>query len=97
MSCKSRRMVDCPASEVSRQIRPLQVGAFAGWLAGMAVKGGGFGVLIDIIVGIVGAFIRSWLAGILGIHIGSGIIGSITTATVGAIILLFILRLIKCA
>ncbi|WP_211441391.1 GlsB/YeaQ/YmgE family stress response membrane protein [Collimonas humicola] len=73
----------------------LIVGAIAGWLAGVVVKGGGFGVLIDIIVGIVGAFIGGWLAGVLGIHIGSGIIGSIITATVGAIILLFILRLIK--
>ncbi|PFH08103.1 putative membrane protein YeaQ/YmgE (transglycosylase-associated protein family) [Collimonas sp. PA-H2] len=73
----------------------LIVGAIAGWLAGVVVKGGGFGVLVDIIVGIVGAFIGGWLAGILGIHIGSGIIGSIVTATVGAVILLFILRLIK--
>ncbi|WP_211475104.1 GlsB/YeaQ/YmgE family stress response membrane protein [Collimonas humicola] len=73
----------------------LIVGAIAGWLAGVVVKGGGFGVLIDIVVGIVGAFIGGWLAGVLGIHIGSGIIGSIITATVGAIILLFILRLIK--
>jgi uncharacterized membrane protein YeaQ/YmgE (transglycosylase-associated protein family) len=73
----------------------LIVGAIAGWLAGVVVKGGGFGVLIDIIVGIVGAFIGGWLAGVLGIHIGSGIVGSIITATVGAIILLFILRLIK--
>jgi uncharacterized membrane protein YeaQ/YmgE (transglycosylase-associated protein family) len=73
----------------------LIVGAVAGWLAGVVVKGGGFGVLVDIIVGIVGAFIGGWLAGVLGIHIGSGIIASIVTATVGAVILLFILRLIK--
>ncbi|MEM4986183.1 GlsB/YeaQ/YmgE family stress response membrane protein [Collimonas sp. H4R21] len=73
----------------------LIVGAIAGWLAGVVMKGGGFGVLVDIIVGIVGGFIGGWLAGVLGIHIGSGIIGSIITATAGAIILLFILRLIK--
>lgn len=73
----------------------LLVGAIAGWLAGVVVKGGGFGVLVDVIVGIVGAFIGGWLAGVLGIHIGSGIIASIITATVGAIILLFILRIIK--
>lgn len=73
----------------------LIVGAIAGWLAGVLVKGGGFGVLVDIIVGIVGAFIGGWLAGILGIHVGGGWIASIVTATVGAVILLFILRLIK--
>ncbi|WP_211460499.1 GlsB/YeaQ/YmgE family stress response membrane protein [Collimonas silvisoli] len=73
----------------------LIVGAIAGWLAGVVVKGGGFGVLVDIIVGIAGAFIGGWLAGVVGIHVGSGIIGSIITATVGAIILLFVLRLVK--
>jgi uncharacterized membrane protein YeaQ/YmgE (transglycosylase-associated protein family) len=73
----------------------LIVGAIAGWLAGVLVKGGGFGVLVDIIVGIVGAFIGGWLAGILGIHVGGGWIASIVTATIGAVILLFILRLIK--
>jgi len=73
----------------------LIVGAIAGWLAGVLVKGGGFGVLVDIIVGIVGAFIGGWLAGVLGIHVGSGWIASIVTATVGAVILLFILRIIK--
>ncbi|HWW06748.1 GlsB/YeaQ/YmgE family stress response membrane protein [Collimonas sp.] len=73
----------------------LIVGAIAGWLAGVLVKGGGFGVLVDIIVGIVGAFIGGWLAGVLGIHVGGGWIASIVTATVGAVILLFILRLIK--
>ncbi|AMP06776.1 putative membrane protein YeaQ/YmgE (transglycosylase-associated protein family) [Collimonas sp. PA-H2] len=73
----------------------LIVGAIAGWLAGVLVKGGGFGVLVDIIVGIVGAFIGGWLAGVLGIQVGGGWIASIVTATVGAVILLFILRLIK--
>ncbi|AMP01458.1 transglycosylase associated family protein [Collimonas arenae] len=73
----------------------LIIGAIAGWLAGVLVKGGGFGVLVDIIVGIVGAFIGGWLAGVLGIHVGSGWIASIVTATIGAVILLFILRLIK--
>ncbi|MQR01255.1 GlsB/YeaQ/YmgE family stress response membrane protein [Glaciimonas soli] len=75
----------------------LIVGAIAGWLAGVVVKGGGFGVLVDIIVGIVGAFIGGWLSGVLGIHIGDGLLASIVTATVGAVILLFILRLIKSA
>ncbi|MFC5472663.1 GlsB/YeaQ/YmgE family stress response membrane protein [Paraherbaspirillum soli] len=73
----------------------LIVGAIAGWLAGILVKGGGFGLVVDIIVGIVGAFIGGWLAGLLGIHVGGGFLSSIVTATVGAVILLFIVRLIK--
>jgi uncharacterized membrane protein YeaQ/YmgE (transglycosylase-associated protein family) len=71
------------------------VGAIAGWLAGVLVKGGGFGLLADIVVGIVGAFIGGWLFGALGIHLGSGWIGSTITAVVGAVILLVVVRLIK--
>jgi uncharacterized membrane protein YeaQ/YmgE (transglycosylase-associated protein family) len=73
----------------------LVIGAIAGWLAGVLVKGGGFGLVVDIIVGIVGAFIGGWLAGVLGISLGGGWIGSIVTALIGAVILLFIIRLIK--
>lgn len=71
------------------------IGAIAGWLAGLLVKGGGFGLLGDIVVGIVGAFIGGWLAGLLGISIGGGFIASIITAIIGAVILIFILRMIK--
>jgi uncharacterized membrane protein YeaQ/YmgE (transglycosylase-associated protein family) len=71
------------------------VGAIAGWLAGMIVKGGGFGLLGDIIVGIVGAFIAGWLLPRLGIVIGAGIVGAIIDATIGAVILLLIVRLIR--
>ncbi|MGE8453966.1 MAG: GlsB/YeaQ/YmgE family stress response membrane protein [Pseudomonadales bacterium] len=73
----------------------LVIGGIAGWLAGVVVKGGGFGLVVDIIVGIVGAFIGGWLAGVLGISLGGGLIGSIVTALIGAVILLFIIRLIK--
>lgn len=73
----------------------LIIGAIAGWLAGVLVKGGGFGLIVDIIVGIVGAFIGGWLAGMLHIHIGTGMISSIITAIVGAVILLFIIRLVR--
>jgi uncharacterized membrane protein YeaQ/YmgE (transglycosylase-associated protein family) len=73
----------------------LIIGALAGWLAGMLVKGGGFGLIGDIVVGIVGALIGGWLAGVLGVSIGSGFIASIVTAIIGAIILLVILRAIK--
>jgi len=71
------------------------IGAIAGWLAGVLVKGGGFGLIVDIIVGIVGAFIGGWLAGVLGITIGGGWISSIITAIVGAVILLFVIRLFR--
>ena len=71
------------------------IGAIAGWLAGLLVKGGGFGLIVDIIVGIVGAIIGGWLAGVLGITIGSGFFASIIVAVIGAVILLFIIRLFR--
>jgi uncharacterized membrane protein YeaQ/YmgE (transglycosylase-associated protein family) len=73
----------------------LIVGAIAGWLAGMVVKGGGFGLIGDIIVGIVGAFIAGWLLPQIGIAIGGGFIAAIINAFIGAVILLIIVRLIK--
>ncbi|TKC86214.1 GlsB/YeaQ/YmgE family stress response membrane protein [Trinickia terrae] len=73
----------------------LIIGAIAGWLAGVLVKGGGFGLIVDIIVGIVGAFIGGWLSHVLGISLGGGMIASIITAVIGAVILLFIIRLIR--
>ena len=73
----------------------LIIGAIAGWLAGVLVKGGGFGLIVDIIVGIVSAFIGGWLAGVLHISLGGGWIGSIITAVIGAVILLFLIRLIR--
>jgi uncharacterized membrane protein YeaQ/YmgE (transglycosylase-associated protein family) len=71
------------------------IGVVAGWLAGLLVKGGGFGLIGDIVVGVIGAFIGGWLAGVLHIHIGGGMISSIITATVGAILLIVILRLVR--
>ena len=73
----------------------LIVGGVAGWLAGMVVKGAGYGLIGDIIVGIVGALIAGWLLPQIGIVIGSGIIAAIINAFIGAVILLIILRLIK--
>jgi uncharacterized membrane protein YeaQ/YmgE (transglycosylase-associated protein family) len=73
----------------------LIVGAVAGWLAGMVVKGGGYGLIGDIIVGIVGAFIAGWLLPQLGIALGVGIVAAIINAFIGAVILLLILRLVK--
>jgi uncharacterized membrane protein YeaQ/YmgE (transglycosylase-associated protein family) len=73
----------------------LIVGAIAGWLAGQVVKGGGFGLVGDIILGIVGALLAGWLLPQLGILIGGGILGAIINAFIGACIVLFIVRLIK--
>ena len=73
----------------------LIIGAVAGWLAGLLVKGGGFGLLVDVLVGIVGAVIGGWLATMLGIGIGSGFIGSVIVAVIGAVILLFVIRLFR--
>ena len=73
----------------------LIIGGIAGWLAGLLVKGGGFGLIGDIVVGVVGAFIGGWLAGVLGISIGSGFVASIITAVAGAVVLLVMLRLIR--
>ncbi len=73
----------------------LIVGAIAGWLAGMVVKGSGYGLIGDIIVGIVGAVIAGWLLPRLGIYIGGGFIAAIIDAFIGAVILLIILRLIR--
>ena len=73
----------------------LLIGLIAGWLAGMLVKGGGFGVVGDMIVGVLGAFIGGFLFTTLGVSSGGGMIGSIIVATIGAIILIVILRLIK--
>jgi uncharacterized membrane protein YeaQ/YmgE (transglycosylase-associated protein family) len=73
----------------------LIVGAIAGWLAGMVVKGGGFGLIGDIIVGIIGAVIAGWLLPTIGIVIGGGFIAAVINAFIGAVILLIILRLIK--
>jgi uncharacterized membrane protein YeaQ/YmgE (transglycosylase-associated protein family) len=71
------------------------IGAVAGWLAGKIMKGGGYGFVGDIVVGIIGAIIGGWLTGVLGISFGNGMIASIIDATIGAIILVFILRMVK--
>lgn len=72
----------------------LVIGILAGWLAGVIMKGGGFGLLGDLVIGIVGSMIGGHLFGALGLS-ASGRLGSLVTATVGAILLLFLVRLIK--
>ncbi len=72
----------------------LVIGLAAGWLAGRIMKGGGFGLVGDLVVGVIGALLGGWLFSLLGISMG-GIIGSLVMALVGAMVLLFLLRLIK--
>ncbi len=73
----------------------LFVGIVAGWLAGQIVRGTGFGILGDLLVGIVGAFIGSWLLPRLDIHLGTGVISAIVNATIGATVLLLFVRLLR--
>ena len=69
----------------------LLVGAVAGWLAGLLVKGSGFGILGDIVVGIIGAFVAGWLFPTLGVSLGSGIVAAILHAAIGAVLFLVVL------
>lgn len=71
------------------------IGAVAGWLAGLIVKGFGFGLIGNIVIGILGALIATWLFPRLGVSLGAGIISSIVSATLGAVILLVIVGLIR--
>ena len=71
------------------------VGIIAGWLAGVVMKGGGYGVIWDLILGIAGAIIGGWLFGYAGASAGGGMVGSIVVATIGAIVLIFISRILK--
>ena len=71
------------------------VGLVAGWLAGQLMKGGGYGIIADIILGILGGIVGGWIFGALGIWPGGGIIGAIIVAFVGAVALVWITRLIK--
>ena len=70
------------------------IGILAGFIAGRLMRGGGFGLLVNLVVGIIGAVLGGWVFGLLGIAAG-GIIGSLVTATVGAILLLWIISLFQ--
>ena len=73
----------------------LFVGLVAGWLAGQIVRGTGFGIIGDILVGIVGALIASLLFPRLGLHLGTGLVSEIIYSAIGAIILLLVVRLVR--
>ena len=71
------------------------VGLVAGWLAGKLVRGAGFGLIGDIVIGIIGALIGDWLLPRLGIHLGSRIVMAIINATIGAVLLLLLISLVR--
>ena len=73
----------------------LVVGIVAGYLAGRVMAGGGFGLIGDLVVGLIGAFIGDWLMPKLGLHVGGGIAATIIYATIGAVLLLLIVRLVS--
>ncbi|HZM93644.1 MAG TPA: GlsB/YeaQ/YmgE family stress response membrane protein [Vicinamibacterales bacterium] len=71
------------------------VGLIAGWLAGVVMKGGGYGLLVDIVLGVLGGVVGGWLFGALGIFPGGGLVGSIIVAFVGAVVLVAITRVLR--
>jgi uncharacterized membrane protein YeaQ/YmgE (transglycosylase-associated protein family) len=73
----------------------LFVGLVAGWLAGLIVQGTGYGILGDLLFGIIGAFVGDWLLPKIGLHLGTGLLGAIINATIGAIIVILIVRLLR--
>ena len=76
-------------------IAALFIGGIAGWLAGLIVRGAGFGLIGNIVVGIIGALLATWLLPQLGVHLGAGWIREIVNATIGGVIILVILSLIR--
>lgn len=73
----------------------LVVGLVAGWLAGVLVKGGGFGLIGDLVVGVLGAVFGGFMFSTFGVSSGGGLVGSLVVATAGAVVLLIIVRLVK--
>ncbi len=72
----------------------LLVGVAAGWLAGKITRGSGYGLIGDLVVGLIGAFVGDWLLPQLGIHLGTGIVALIVNALIGAVVLLVLLRIL---
>jgi uncharacterized membrane protein YeaQ/YmgE (transglycosylase-associated protein family) len=89
-----RQSITGEIMDTNSLIMVLVIGALAGWLAGNIMKGQGFGIAVNIVVGIIGAVIGGFLFGLLGVSAG-GFIGSLITATVGAVTLLYLIGLIK--
>ena len=73
----------------------LIVGAIAGWLAGVIVKGGGFGLIGNIVIGIIGAIVAGWVLPLFGVLIGGGFFAQVINAAIGAIIVLLVVAFIQ--
>lgn len=71
------------------------VGAIIGWLAGQLIQGGGFGFIVDALIGILGSALAGWLFPRLGISLGGGLIGSVIAAIIGAVIVALAVRLLR--
>ena len=76
-------------------IAAIVIGAVTGWLAGLIVRGAGFGLIGNIVIGILGALVASWILPQLGVMLAAGTLGRILDATIGAIIILVILSLVR--
>ena len=76
-------------------IAALIIGAIAGWLAGLIVRGAGFGLIGNIVIGVIGALVAGWLLPQLGVSLGSGTARDIINATIGAVVVLVILSLVR--
>ena len=72
----------------------LLIGAVAGWLAGKLMRGGGFGLIVNIIVGVIGGFLGGWLMSLAGIEKG-GLVWELIVSVIGAVVLLFVVSLFK--
>jgi uncharacterized membrane protein YeaQ/YmgE (transglycosylase-associated protein family) len=81
--------------EMESVLITLALGAVVGWLAGLIVRGGGYGLIVNTIVGILGAFVGNYIFAELGITVGSGMAATLVSATAGAVVLVVIISLIR--
>lgn len=109
IACRALRLSVAPATREARSFAIWEfnvvagegllvivvVGLIAGWLAGQVVRGTGFGIVGDLIIGVAGAFIGGWLLPQLGIELGTGIVAAVINATIGALVLLWIIKLVR--
>src|SRR5512139_2049031 len=99
LGCASSFVPRCLNGEQQMAIETLiiwlVIGAIAGWLAGQIMKGGGFGLVCDIVVGIVGAVVGGWLLPRIGVFVLGGMLGEILNAVIGACLVIFLVRLLN--
>lgn len=94
-------VTDTPVNQLGPKLKTMEflyfiiVGGIAGWLAGQIMKGGGFGLITNIILGIIGGVVGGWLLGVAGVSVGGGLVGSIITSAIGAMAVIFVAGLFK--